>query len=93
VLRARPKYFEREEAQNQQSYGDVNNVNNANYDILLFDRKIALAVEGLEPFFDKILRQTLKENALIIAEYINAIKREIDVSNGYRKSNIAILLP
>jgi hypothetical protein len=69
VLRARPKYFEREEAQNQQSYGDVNNVNNANYDILLFDRKIALAVEGLEPFFDKILRQTLKENALIIAEY------------------------
>jgi integrase/recombinase XerD len=57
----------------------------------LFDTKIALAVEGLEPFFDKILRQTLKENALIIAEYINAIKREIDVSNGYRKSNIHTL--
>ena len=73
MLRARPKYFEREEAQNQQSHGDVNNVNNANYDILLFDRKIALAVEGLEPFFDKILRQTLKENALIIGEY-NIIK-------------------
>jgi hypothetical protein len=29
-LRTRPKYFEKEEAQNQQSYGDVNNVNNAN---------------------------------------------------------------
>jgi hypothetical protein len=57
----------------------------------LFDRKVALAVEGLEPFFDKILRQTLKENAPIIAEYINAIKREIDVSNGYRKSNIHTL--
>jgi hypothetical protein len=51
----------REEAQDWQSCGDVNN---ANYDILLSDKKIVLAVEGPEPFFDKILRQTLGENAL-----------------------------
>ena len=94
VLRARPKYSGREEAQVWQSCGDVNNANNvsnANHDILLSDKKIALAVEGLEPFFDKILRQTLSENALIIAAYINAIKREINISNGYRKSNIHTL--
>ncbi len=88
VLRARSKYFEREEAQDWQSCGDVNN---ANYDILLSDKKIVLAVEGLEPFFDKILRQTLGENALIIAAYISAIKREINISDGYRKSNIHTL--
>jgi hypothetical protein len=52
VLRARPNCFEK--AQDQQSGSDVNY---ANYEILLFDKKIALAVEGLEPFFDKILRQ------------------------------------
>lgn len=72
VLRARPKYYERGESQVWQSCGDVdnvNNINNANYDILLSDKKIALAVEGLEPFYDKILRQTLRENALTSRVY------------------------
>jgi integrase len=87
-LRARPKYFEREELQGRQSGSDVTN---ANYDLLVFDKKVALAVEGLEPFFDKILRNTLKENAFIIAEYMNTVKREINISNGYRKSNIYTL--
>jgi hypothetical protein len=90
-LKARSKYYKKEGTQNQQSCSEVNNVNNVIYDIVLFDRKVALAVEGLEPFFDKILRQTLGENALIIAAYISAIKREINISDGYRKSNIHTL--
>jgi hypothetical protein len=72
VSKVRPKYFERGVrtgtlAEPQSSEG--NKANNVNYDSFLFDKKIALAVEGLEPFFDRILRQrTLKENAIIIAE-------------------------
>ena len=47
------------------------------YDLLLFDKKIALATEALIPFFERILRErTSKENALIIAEYITAAKRD-----------------
>jgi hypothetical protein len=58
---------------------------------LSFDREVVLAVEGLEPFFNKILRRTLMENTLTIAEYTNTVKREINISNGYRKSNIHTL--
>jgi integrase len=67
--------------------------NNDDYDLLLFDKKVALATEGLIPFFEKILRaRTSKENALIISEYIAAAKRDINLSNGYRKANIEILV-
>ena len=67
--------------------------NSAKNDLLLFDKKVAFAVEGLEPFFDKILRrQTPKENALIVAEYINTGIRETNISNGYRRSNIQALV-
>jgi integrase len=63
------------------------------YDLLLFDKKIALATEGLIPFFERILRErTSKENALIISEYITAAKRDINLSNGYRKANIQALV-
>ena len=63
------------------------------YDLLLFDKKIALATEGLIPFFERILRErTSKENALIISEYIIAAKRDINLSNGYRKANIQALV-
>jgi hypothetical protein len=82
VSKVRPKYFEGGGALAEQGSGYDNK------DLLLFDKKIALAVEGLEPFFDKILRQrTLKENAIIIAEYINTAIREANISNGYRKSS------
>ena len=79
----RPKFKVREEGEEAQvqEFDDRNKNNNA--DLLLFDKKVAMAVEGLEPFFDKILRQrTLKENALLIAGYINTAKREINISNG-----------
>lgn len=52
-----------------------------------------MATEGLEPFFTKILRQkTSKKNALNIAEYINTLKREINISPGYKKINIQTLV-
>ena len=54
-----------------------------------FEKMIPLSTEGLEPFFQNILRKRmLKENALIIAEYITAVKREVNISIGYAKSNI-----
>jgi hypothetical protein len=59
----------------------------------LFDKKIALAAERLEPFFEKILRErTSRENALVIAEYIAESKREVNLSIGYIKSNIHTLV-
>jgi hypothetical protein len=52
-----------------------------------------MATEGLEPFFTKILRQkTSKENTLDIAEYINILKREINISLGYKRINIQTLV-
>jgi hypothetical protein len=58
----RPKFKEKETQEQQESNGNED----ASYDFLLFDKKVALASEGLEPFFDKILRQkTSKENALM----------------------------
>jgi hypothetical protein len=51
-----------------------------------------LAVEGLTPFFDRILRRISRENGLIIAEYIAAMKREINISPGYKKANIQTLV-
>ena len=56
------------------------------YNLYYLKRKLLLAAAGLEPFFEKILRQkTSKENALDIAEYINTAKREINISTGYRR--------
>jgi integrase/recombinase XerD len=92
VSKSRSKYIKTEEAFVEQESTCANTANNGGYDLLLYDKKIASAVEGLEPFFDKTLRQrTLKENALIIAEYINTAIREINISTGYRKSNIDTL--
>lgn len=53
----------------------------------LFDNKVALAVEGLHPYFEKMLRERIsKENALVISEYINALRREINLSIGHRNN-------
>lgn len=58
-----------------------------------FEKMVALATEGLEPFFQNILREkTSKENALIITEYLIAVKREINISTGYTKANIETLV-
>jgi integrase len=83
--------FNGKEAQEQQESSDGDG--NANYDPLLLDKKVTMATEGLEPFFTKILRQkTSKENALDTAEYINTLKREINISLGYKRINIQTLV-
>ena len=59
----------------------------------LFANKVALAVEGLHPFFEKKLRERIsKKNALVISEYINSLRREINLSIGHRKSSIDTLI-
>jgi integrase len=65
----------------------------SNNGLSLFDNKVALAVEGLHPFYEKMLRDRIsKENALIISEYINSLRREINVSIGHRKTSIDTLV-
>jgi alkylated DNA repair dioxygenase AlkB len=56
----------------------------------LFDRKIDLVTEGLDPFFDSKLRELSKDNALTIVNYILTMKNEINLSDGYRKLNIYV---
>ena len=46
-----------------------------------FEKMISLSTEGLEPFFQNILRKKASiENALIIREYLIAVKREANKS-------------
>jgi integrase len=56
----------------------------------LFDRKIDLITEGIEPFFGSRLRELSEDNALTIANYILSMKNEINLSDGYRKLNIYV---
>jgi hypothetical protein len=66
VLTIRPKFRVSEKGRGEQEF---NNRYDSNTDpLLLFDKKVTMAVEGLEPFFDKILRKIPKANALIMAE-------------------------
>lgn len=59
----------------------------------LFDNKVALSVEDLHPFFEKMLRERISnENALVISEYINSLRREINLSIAHRKSSIDTLI-
>ncbi len=75
-VRSRSKGKEAQELEQQGSNSGDDGDGKTNYDPSLFDKKVTMAVEGLEPFFDKILRQkTSKENALDTAEYINTAKR------------------
>jgi 2OG-Fe(II) oxygenase superfamily len=57
----------------------------------LFDRKIDLVTEGLDPFFNSKLRELSEDNALTIVNYILTLKNEINLSDGYRKLNIYVL--
>jgi integrase len=54
----------------------------------LFDRKIDLITEGIDPFFGSKLRELSVDNALTIVNYILSMRNEINLSNGYRKLNI-----
>jgi hypothetical protein len=55
------------------------------------DRKIEEATVGLRPEFSRDLRSISEENALTIANYILAMRAEINLSNTYRWSNICLL--
>jgi len=70
------------------------NNNNTCYDNKsVYDKKIELAVEGLTPFFESLLRErTTRENALFIAEYNIASMRETNISSAARKNNIQTLV-
>ena len=58
----------------------------------LFERKLELATEGLEPSsVNKLKTAVSNDNALIIANYIIAMKTEINPSDKYRINNIQTL--
>jgi alkylated DNA repair dioxygenase AlkB len=67
-----------------------NNVSAVSSNDPLFDRKIELVTEGLDPFFGSKLRELLEDNALTIINYILSMKNEINLSDGYRKLNIYV---
>lgn len=58
----------------------------------LFDQKLELATEGLEPYYLDHLRTRLsKENALTISKYILSMKVEVNLSSNHRRSIITSL--
>jgi integrase/recombinase XerD len=58
----------------------------------LFDQKVELATEGLEPYFLRHLRTKIShENASIIAEYISSMKVETNLSDNHRRNVITLL--
>jgi hypothetical protein len=57
----------------------------------LFDRKIDIATEGLELQYVNRLRTLQPENAMIVVNYIRAMRTEINLSDNYRKLNIFLL--
>lgn len=55
----------------------------------LFERRLELATVGLEPsYFSKLKKSLCQINALTIANYILAMKTEINLSDGYRMINL-----
>jgi integrase len=67
-----------------------NNVSAVSSSDGLFDRKIDLITEGIDPFFGSKIRELSEDNALTIVNYILAMKNEINLSDGYRKLNIYV---
>ena len=58
----------------------------------LFDRKVDLVTAGLREGHANYLRhQVSQENALIICNYILAMKTEINLSDSYRMINLKTL--
>jgi hypothetical protein len=67
-----------------------NNVSAVSSSDALFDRKIDLVTEGIDPFFGSKIRELLEDNAVTIVNYILTLKNEINLSDGYRKLNIYV---
>lgn len=70
-----------------QHYGEHNH-----FDDALFDQKLELAAEGIEPYFlDHLKTRLSKENALTISQYILSMKVEINLSSNHRRAVITSL--
>ena len=70
-----------------QNYGKHNH-----FDDALFDQKLELATEGIEPYFlDHLKTRLSKENALTISKYILSMKVEINLSSNHRRAIITSL--
>jgi integrase len=67
-----------------------NNVSAVSSSDALFDRKIDLVTEGIDPFFGSKIRELSEDNAVTIVNYILTLKNEINLSDGYRKLNIYV---
>ena len=62
------------------------------FDDVLFDQKLELATEGIEPYFlDHLKTRLSKENALTISKYILSMKVEINLSSNHRRGIITSL--
>jgi integrase len=58
----------------------------------LFEQKLELATEGLEPHFLEHLKTKISpDNALIISKYILSMRIEISLSNNYKRAIISSL--
>lgn len=73
------------------AFGITTAVSYNSYDDVLFDRKIELATEGMEPFYATKIRKLSKDNALTITNYVLSMKAESNLLDGYRKLNILSL--
>jgi hypothetical protein len=58
---------------------------------LLFERKIENVTAGLPPEYFNLLSKLPKDHALVIANYIESMKIEINLSDNYRKDVIKVL--
>lgn len=91
-VKTRPGFLNKEDAEGVEKDSSFTKYHNIN-DLSLFDNRVALATEGLQPYFEKMLREKVsKQNALAISEYINSLRREINLSIGYRKANLDTLV-
>lgn len=62
--KTRPEFLKKEEAEGVEKSPSFTNYHN-NSDLSLFDNRVALATEGLQPYFEKMLREKVsKQNAL-----------------------------
>jgi integrase len=77
------------------SIKDINNYASCknNDDNPLFDRKVEVTTAGLPARYSRTLKNEISQgNALIICDFISALKTEINLSDNYRRSNIERLI-
>jgi integrase/recombinase XerD len=66
---------------------------NGTIDVITSNRRISLATEGLQPCVENWLKiKTSNKNALTISEYVLSLRREINPSQNYTKTQIQALV-